>query len=354
MRSISAMLVVAGTFFSSIEPCHAQENSRKLRWNANEQPNNQSNQNSVIRMNSWVNGENYELEMNGDDIRATVNGEPVPNERIRRSDSGVEILDENGGVLHRFGVVNQKNGPRPSNDRRRVVVEQDPQRPKVMIGITMNESQDGVRVEDVIDGLPASVAGLKVGDVIVEVNGQPIEDPAQLREMLNTMEVGDVARILVTREDKRVELKVKLDRFDEDRLGRESRGRMMNFKSESPVQRAHKEFINELRESTKDLGLNDDQIRMLEDRLGSTFDRLTESMNLGLMGARDGMTPSGPNHRVWTFDDSMPEGMTFMIPRGGQMDDSRFDELMRRFEAMEKRIESLSRRLEGAKQADPE
>jgi membrane-associated protease RseP (regulator of RpoE activity) len=40
----------------------------------------------------------------------------------------------------------------------------------------------GVLVASVSDGMPAKAAGLRAGDVITEVNGEPVEDGAALRQ----------------------------------------------------------------------------------------------------------------------------------------------------------------------------
>jgi Do/DeqQ family serine protease len=42
----------------------------------------------------------------------------------------------------------------------------------------------GVLVQNVVDGSPAATAGLKVGDVILSFDGQPVADPAQLGDRL--------------------------------------------------------------------------------------------------------------------------------------------------------------------------
>jgi S1-C subfamily serine protease len=41
-----------------------------------------------------------------------------------------------------------------------------------------------VLVQNVVDGSPAATAGLKVGDVILSFDGQPVADPAQLGDRL--------------------------------------------------------------------------------------------------------------------------------------------------------------------------
>ena len=57
----------------------------------------------------------------------------------------------------------------------------------------------GVVVIDVASGGPADVAGLRRGDVILEVARQPVSDPAELRRALGGLAPGDSALLYVHR-----------------------------------------------------------------------------------------------------------------------------------------------------------
>jgi hypothetical protein len=356
MKTATLMLALTGLSLACVSGVHAQEGSRKLRWNPDQQHESGVTHQSVTRMSSNVNGEKYEVEIVNDQIHASINGEPVPQERVRRHDNGIEILDEHGDVLHRFSVMSN-NQPRlmlrapgqPSDQSRDF-------RPKVMIGITMDETPEGVRVDSVIDGLPASAAGIKPGDIIRELNDKSVESVAGFREQIGGLNPGDTANIVVFRDGKDIELKVEVERFDDSRLGGDTREREMISRIERPQDRARQEFMDDVRKSFEGLNLTAEQRKSLEERLDSSFSRLTESMNLGLMGLPEGMMFSMPQGRVWTIDPSTPgRGMTFKVPHEGETDDQerRFDQLMRRFEAMERRIETLSRQLD-EKRSSPE
>jgi len=349
MKTKIVMLALAGSTLVCAHTSHAQDNSRRLRWNPDQQPESGVARKSVMKMSANVNGERYEVEIEDDHLRASVNGERVPEDRIRRTDDGIEILDDRGEVLHRFNMMMNApgrmmlRGPEGPGD------QGEQFRPKVMIGITMNETPEGVRVDSVIEGLPAAAAGLKPGDIIRELNDEAVESVEGFRESIGGLNPGDTANIVVFRNGKDVELNVKLERFDDARLGGTTREREMVGRIERPQDHARAEFMDDVRKSFEGLNLSDEQRRTLEERLGSSFSRLTESMNLGLWGLPDGMTLTMPQGRVWTIDPSTPgRGMTFKVPRNNEQnsDDRRFDELMRRFEAMEKRIETLSRQLD--------
>lgn len=70
--------------------------------------------------------------------------------------------------------------------------------------------EDGVVVASVEDGYPASVAGLKKGDVILEVNGTKVKNSAHFRYMLYKYEVGDTITLRYYRDGKEKEADVKL------------------------------------------------------------------------------------------------------------------------------------------------
>lgn len=71
---------------------------------------------------------------------------------------------------------------------------------------------EGVIVTDVASGSPAQRAGFKEGDLIVEVNGEPIKDDQSLIEMIKIAKVGDVLNFKVIRDGKEINIKMKLEK----------------------------------------------------------------------------------------------------------------------------------------------
>lgn len=61
---------------------------------------------------------------------------------------------------------------------------------------------DGVTVTRVVENSPADSAGLEVGDVILQVNGEELVDPARLRSLAATLPVGSTIRFRVERDRK--------------------------------------------------------------------------------------------------------------------------------------------------------
>lgn len=70
----------------------------------------------------------------------------------------------------------------------------------------------GIIVSDVENGGPAEKSGLKVGDIILEVNGQRIDSGDDLTEILIDASPGDVLTMKVYRAQKAIDVKIKLER----------------------------------------------------------------------------------------------------------------------------------------------
>jgi len=62
------------------------------------------------------------------------------------------------------------------------------------------EDAEGVLITEVEEDMPAEKAGLKAGDVIVEADGDEIDDTQELREIISEKEEGDEVEIKVIRD----------------------------------------------------------------------------------------------------------------------------------------------------------
>jgi serine protease Do len=71
---------------------------------------------------------------------------------------------------------------------------------------------EGVIVTDVSPGSPAQKAGFKEGDLIIEVNNEPIKDDQTLIELIQMSKVGDVLNFKVLRGGREIYIKMKLER----------------------------------------------------------------------------------------------------------------------------------------------
>jgi serine protease Do len=71
----------------------------------------------------------------------------------------------------------------------------------------------GAEVVSVDEGTPAAGAGIRLGDVIVELNGEPIESANQLTTSLAGYEPGDEVTLTIVRDGKRRAIEVELGEF---------------------------------------------------------------------------------------------------------------------------------------------
>ena len=78
--------------------------------------------------------------------------------------------------------------------------------PPQLLGIRIESVADGVRVADVTVGSIAEAAGLRAGDVLFEVAGTGVKDPAQVRAIVTRTAPGTWLPLKAKRQDKALEL----------------------------------------------------------------------------------------------------------------------------------------------------
>jgi M6 family metalloprotease-like protein len=84
---------------------------------------------------------------------------------------------------------------------------------RVTIGVQVvdaKEPEEGTPVERVSPNSPAADAGLKVGDVILKIEGNPVRRAVQLADALAERKAGDVMTLALRREGKEIGAKVKV------------------------------------------------------------------------------------------------------------------------------------------------
>ena len=151
---------------------------------------------------------------------------------INRGNSGGPMLNLRGEVIGINTAVNASaQGIGFAIPSRTVLdvleeLETGVERVRPWIGITMQpmsrdmmqyfnieiEGMDsGVIVYGVMDDAPADKAGMKRGDVILEIDGQKISDTAQVQGMIIRHRVGDVVKIKIYRDGEEMDIMVKLE-----------------------------------------------------------------------------------------------------------------------------------------------
>ncbi|MBI3982655.1 MAG: M28 family peptidase [Gemmatimonadetes bacterium] len=76
----------------------------------------------------------------------------------------------------------------------------------------MSESPGGVRLTGVRSGSPAEAAGVKAGDIIVQLGDHEVRDLYQMTDALRAYKPGDTITVVVVRDGQRVELRATLTR----------------------------------------------------------------------------------------------------------------------------------------------
>lgn len=78
------------------------------------------------------------------------------------------------------------------------------------LGIRYRARPNGAEVQEVIPGSPAEEAGLRVGDLIREVDGQPVSTRRPLMDLLSSYRPGDTVTLTVERRGEKKEIEVTL------------------------------------------------------------------------------------------------------------------------------------------------
>ncbi len=82
------------------------------------------------------------------------------------------------------------------------------------------EDRKGVLIPEVFDGQPADKAGIKQGDVIVSVDGKPVDDANELRNRVATIRPGTSVPVELVRKGKKMKVTVKIAKRDEEKVTR--------------------------------------------------------------------------------------------------------------------------------------
>ncbi len=98
----------------------------------------------------------------------------------------------------------------------------DPDRP--MLGVQMEQDENGVRVRGVLPESPALNAGLKEDDVILQIDGNNAESPAWISEDISGRKAGDSVKLKVARGEEELEFDVELVRWRDLAGGLRRRG----------------------------------------------------------------------------------------------------------------------------------
>lgn len=86
----------------------------------------------------------------------------------------------------------------------------------------------GVFVGGVVNNRAADRAGIRRGDIIARINGQPVENSEQFRSEISSSNPGEALVLTVFREGQFIELPVELDEYPREQIEGESISRALN------------------------------------------------------------------------------------------------------------------------------
>ena len=140
---------------------------------------------------------------------------------INPGNSGGPLLDEQGRVIGvnsqiRTGGGNANSGvgfavPVDEIKRSLPALEKGEDPERAFLGVSSGPAQDGgATVGGVVADGPASQAGIREGDTIVQINDQPVRDPDDVSAVVNSRRPGDEVRVVVERGGERRTLTVTL------------------------------------------------------------------------------------------------------------------------------------------------
>ncbi len=123
-----------------------------------------------------------------------------------------------GGVAgYSLGRSSAQPAPAPTPEWRIIPIPEVPEvtplpSERPYLGIRFVMRARGAEIVEVVPGTPADEAGLRVGDIILEVDGQQVRPSRPLPEILLTYRPGDRVVLTVEREGEEIEIPMTLGR----------------------------------------------------------------------------------------------------------------------------------------------
>jgi S1-C subfamily serine protease len=145
---------------------------------------------------------------------APIDGAVQTDAAINSGNSGGPLLDESGAVI---GVNSQSRGDGlsfavPVDTVKKVVTDlrRHGRVRRAYLGVSTTDARRGARVAQVTPRGPADDAGVRDGDVIVELGGRAVHSPNDLARAIARRSPGDAVEVVVERGGRRVTARAEL------------------------------------------------------------------------------------------------------------------------------------------------
>jgi putative serine protease PepD len=138
----------------------------------------------------------------------TIDGAIQTDAALNSGNSGGPLLDGDGRVVGVNSQIESRNGGNvgigyavPIETAQQVVDQllESGEVEHAYLGVRLEDTEDGVRLAEVVDGAPADEAGLQAGDLVTEMDGETIETLAELRAAVSAREPGDSVTLEIRR-----------------------------------------------------------------------------------------------------------------------------------------------------------
>jgi S1-C subfamily serine protease len=143
-----------------------------------------------------LNGNAVTAETLGAQIGALAVGDTVELE-VRRGD---ETLTLTAALGEQTAFSEPLRPGRPSMPLPPALLEGFTQRDRPLLGVALDDTEDGVAILEILPGSPAEVAGFQAGDVIVSVNDVAAESARALVQQVRVMRAGDALTVELMRD----------------------------------------------------------------------------------------------------------------------------------------------------------
>ena len=175
-----------------------------------------------------------EVRVENGETTVIVNGEEIAPDRFRTENGNVIVFDEDGNEIQSVKLFMKAGDPgfiltMPGKEGLRWQFHRP--HANVMLGVHLAdpgaalrkhlrlEPGEGSMIRGLYEGLPAHRAGLQQYDVIIAVDGEPVDDSGTILAALAGAEAGDEVTLSVVQNGRHKQFTVTLDAFDAAKMG---------------------------------------------------------------------------------------------------------------------------------------